>query len=207
MEQRIPTASRRFTEEEYLSMEEAAPTKHEFRNGEIIDMAGGSYWRGVIAANMIGRLLLRLDGKPCRPVGGDVSVRIPLRGHYCYPDVTIVCGQPVFDPPDRERTISNPQIIMEVSSPSTESADRKVKFSDYRTLQSLEEYFLVSQEKPEIESFYRQPDGIWAIGPTFSGMDQMMKFRSLGIEIPLPEVYAGVEFPKIEPLMPPAESR
>jgi Uma2 family endonuclease len=196
MEQPIPHKKTRFTVEEYLQMEEASQTKHEFRHGRIIDMAGGTMNHALIAGNIGGELRNRLKGKPCKTLGSDMRVRITGTPHYCYPDVTVVCGQPVFDPPDRQLTLINPQVVIEVISPSTAADDRADKFYDYIRIESLMEYFIVSHDRMRVDTFYRQKDGIWAIGPSFEGDNTIVKFRSLDIAIPMSEIYAGVEFPK-----------
>jgi Uma2 family endonuclease len=82
-----------------------------------------------------------------------------------------------------------------VASPSSEARDIGEKFDDYRQIPSLQEYFLVSQDRARVQSFYRQTDGVWAFGPSYVAMNQAVKFRTLGCEIPLTEIYAGVEFP------------
>ena len=188
-------APRAISELEYLRIEELADARHEFREGQIVAMAGDTYEHGIIANNLAGELRARLKGTPCQPLGSDVRVRIPEDGHYFYPDAMIVCGPPVFDPPDRRTAVSNPQVVIEVSSPSTEMDDRRETFRDYRRLNSLQEYILVSQDRPMVETFYRHPNGIWAIGPTYADLRQAVKFRTLEIEIPMREIYAGVTFP------------
>jgi Uma2 family endonuclease len=195
MEQLIPQLTSRMTEDDYLRMEEGANTKHEFRNGKIIDMAGATPAHVGIATNLAIEIGVRLKGKSCRIYGTDLRVRVNKSGSYCYPDLTVVCGPLEYARPDQQMTIVNPRIVIEVTSPSTEAIDRGGKFTDYRRIDSLEEYFLVSQERAEVETFYRQPDGVWAIGPTVVGQDQSVKFRSLGIEISLSEIYAGIELP------------
>jgi len=170
MEQLIPPQTRRVTVDEYLRMEEASETKHEFRDGRIIDVAGGTFAHGDIAANLIFQLKNQFKGNTCKAVGSDVRVRITRTPHYCYPDVTVICEPPIFDPPDKQTTITNPQVIIEVSSPSTLADDRKDKFYDYISIESLKEYILVAQDEARVDTFYRHTDGIWAIGPSAVGI-------------------------------------
>jgi len=176
-------------------MEEAAETRHEFWNGTIIDMAGSTTEHAAIATNLIVELGSRLKGKPCKPYGSDLRVRVDETGNYCYPDVTVICGPIEYARPDRRTVITNPQVVVEVASPSTEARDIGEKFDDYRQIPSLQEYFMVSQDRPRVQSFYRQSDGVWAFGPSYVAMNQAVKFRTLGFEIPMTEIYAGVEFP------------
>lgn len=194
MEQPIPHQVRRYSEAEYLRIEEASASKREFRNGLLVDMAGGTFEHGRIAANLLRFIGNRLEGKPCQAVGSDMRIRIAPTGNYLYPDVSIVCGPPVFDPPDRRTSIANPQVVIEVTSPSTESADRTDKFSDYMRVESLREYILIAQDRPRIDTFYRQSDGVWAIGTAVVRMDEALGFPSLGISIPLTEIYADIAF-------------
>jgi Uma2 family endonuclease len=195
MEQLIPQLTGRMTEDEYLRMEEAAETKHEFWNGQIIDMAGATVDHVTVATNFIIELGNRLKGKPCKAYNSDLRVRVKESGNYCYPDVTVVCGPVEYARPDRRTTITNPQVLIEVASPSTEARDIGEKFDDYREITSLQEYFLVSQDRTRVQSFYRQSDGVWAFGPSYTGLNQVVKFRSLAVEIPMTEIYAGVELP------------
>jgi Uma2 family endonuclease len=144
MEQLIPVPTRRVTEMEYLSMEELAQSKHEYRNGEVVGMACGTFIHGRIAANLLRRLGERLEGSPCQAVGSDVRVHLRTTRSYFYPDATVVCGSPIYEPPDRQLAISNPRMIVEVTTPSREADDRGEKFDDYRRIESLREYILVS---------------------------------------------------------------
>jgi Uma2 family endonuclease len=82
----------------------------------------------------------------------------------------VICEPPIFDPPDKQTTITNPQVIIEVSSPSTLADDRKDKFYDYISIESLKEYILVAQDEARVDTFYRHTDGIWAIGPSAVGI-------------------------------------
>jgi Uma2 family endonuclease len=131
-------------------------------------------------------------------VGSDLRVRALSSARYAYPDVAIICKPPEFDPQDKSQsTITNPRVIVEVLSPSTEKDDRGEKFARYILCPSLEEYVLITQHKPRVETFHRQGDGTWSFA-YFDGRESIGKLRSLGIELPLTEVYAGVEFPPEE---------
>ena len=103
----------------------------------------------------------------------------------------------MYDPPDRATTLVNPQIVVEVLSPVTASADVGEKFEDYMRIASLREYVLVAQDRPWARSFTRGPDGLWGIGPLVEGLDATLAFRSLSVEVPLAEVYAKVRFPSV----------
>jgi Uma2 family endonuclease len=195
MELTVPKpVARRYTVEEYFKLAESSPTKLEYRDGEIIDMAGGRFEHNQIATNISGSLWGRLLGSPCQPINSDQRSRAADH-RYCYPDVTIVCGQPQFDPADTSRmTLLNPQVLFEVLSPSTEATDRSEKLVRYINLRSMREYFLVAQDKARVESFVREADGSWSVGPVSEGLDSSVAVPSLGVAIPMQEIYANVKF-------------
>lgn len=189
----LPPEIHRFTVEEYLSLEQEATDKHEFHDGEILAMSGGSLEASLIAANTTREIGNALKGKPCRVAESNLRVRIPPRNRYLYPDALIFCGSPEFDPLDNKRhTILNPRVIIEVLSPSTEGYDRGDKFASYREIPSLQEYIMIAQDRVSVESWVRESDGNWSI-LTFAGLTAVAVVRSVGINIPMSEIYSGVE--------------
>jgi Uma2 family endonuclease len=191
----LPAEKRRYTIEEYLRLERDSSQKHEFHFGEILAMSGGTPEHSLIATNILGELRSRLKAGRCRVYDSNLRVCVSSTGQYVYPDGTVVCDPLQFDPNDlRRETVTNPRVIVEVLSPSTESYDRKAKFDAYRKIDSLEEYALVSLENPRIEVLLRQTDGSWAI-TVFTGMDSVAKLRSIQVDLPLAEAFAGVTFP------------
>lgn len=201
MKQAMPQQPRtnRCTVEEYFRLAEASPTKLEYKAGELIDMAGTSISHIDIASNLIRRLGNRLDGGPCRAMGSDLRVRTAA-DRYCYPDLSVICGEVELASNDpAQMTITNPSVLFEILSPSTESTDRGEKFFRYIRIPSLKEYFLVAQDKPRIESFVRQADGSWQVGAVVEGMDAVVRFESLKVEIPLGEIYDNVQFEEQPP--------
>jgi Uma2 family endonuclease len=201
----LPQADRRCTPEEYLRRERDSHTRHEYYHGEVFAMSGGTPEHSLTAANVIRALGNRLEGKPCRVYDSNLRVRVPRSTLYTYPDVSIVCGPLEFDPLDTSRqTVINPTMVVEVLSPSTESWDRGGKFDNYRLIDSLREYVLVRSDSARVESFLRQPDGRWlftvAVGP-----DAAAQLTSIQVELPLAEVYRGVELSEQpNPSQPPA---
>jgi Uma2 family endonuclease len=190
----LPAEKKRVTVEEYLRQEESALERHEFHDGEVLAMAGNSYDHSVIASNLnriIGNLL---QGKPCRPLNGNIRVSIPSISRYLYPDLVVFCDRARLDPADRSAgSILTPRVVIEVLSKSTEAYDRGKKFSYYREVESMREYVLVSQYSPTVETFFRQ-DRDWAFGSA-QGLETALTLKSLDISIPLREIYADVEFP------------
>lgn len=179
--------------QEYLRLAEESPTKLEFKSGQLIDMAGASLNHNRIGANILGELRNRLKGGPCEAIGGDTRVQA-AEDRFCYPDVTVVCGDPTFSEFDPGSTVTNPHVIFEVLSPSTEATDRGEKFFRYIRVQSLREYFLVNQNRPRVESFVRQSDGSWAVGRVVEGLSASLGIGSLDVEIPMAEIYEKVRF-------------
>jgi Uma2 family endonuclease len=189
----LPVEKTRYTIQEYLRFEEKATERHEFHDGEILAMSGGTYAHSRINMNVGGLLHARLKGHPCHPLDSNMRVRIPNRLRYLYPDTSILCDRPAFDPDDpKQTTITNPRLVVEVLSDSTESYDRGAKFELYRQIPSLHEYVLISQREPLVETFLRQPDGAWLFHAC-KGIEATVMLRSLEIKLPLTEIYAGVE--------------
>jgi Uma2 family endonuclease len=112
-------------------------------------------------------------------------------GLQTYPDVLVVCGEPAFADEHRDM-VTNPKLIVEVLSPTTESYDRGRKFESYRTIPSLEEYVLVSQERPHVERFLRQPEGTWLFAEA-AGLQEAVSLSSIGCRLSLETLYEGVE--------------
>jgi Uma2 family endonuclease len=186
---------RRMSIDEYLRFESDAERKHEYVDGEVLDMAGSTGEHSLITMNLGAELRTALKGKPCRVYDGNLRARIHNRPFYNYPDLQVICGGIEYDPDDdRNMSALNPRLIVEVLSPSTEAYTRGKKFRRYREIPSLREYVLVSQNEPVVETFYRQDDGTWALA-TFQGADATAQFRSIGATVPLGEIFAGITFP------------
>lgn len=185
---------RRYTLEEYFRIERDSSTKHEFRRGEIINMSGGSLEHSLIIANTIRAIGNRLEGSGCRVFDSNLRVRIAPKLRYAYPDATVICKDPQIDPDDPSRTtVINPRLVVEVLSPATELYDRGEKLRRYLELQSLQEYVMVAQAAPRIESLFRQQDGTWLLSVARK-LDATVRLRSMDIELHLREVYAGLTF-------------
>jgi Uma2 family endonuclease len=202
----LPTpASRRYTLAEYLAFEESTDAKNEFHDGEILAMSGASPEHALVTANMIMAVGNALRGKPCRVYSSDLKIGVSPSSRVYYPDASIICGAREYHPDDPgQRIVTNPRVIIEVLSATTEGYDRGSKFIQYRRLASLQEYLLISQTEPLIETFERQPDGKWLIAGMFAGIEARAAIRSVQIEIALSDVYAGVTYP---PPAPPPDPR
>lgn len=179
-----------YTPEEYLALEEKAEYRSEYDEGIITAMAGGSLNHARIIGN-IDRGFGEKMGKHCESITTEVKIRVESYRKFYYPDVFIFCGEPIFYQ-KRNDTIINPTLIVEVLSDSTEAKDRGEKMLAYRTLESLREYVLVSQDKPTVEQYIKIADGNWIHKATI-GLKSVIKFESIGIELILEEIYQRVE--------------
>jgi len=179
--------------DDYLLLEEAAQTKHEYLDGVIYDwqgvgprgMAGGSIAHNQISGNVFSSLRQQLKGGPCRVFIADVRLNLADRSAYFYPDVMVSCSES-----DRARTngISEPALIVEVLSGSTEDFDRGDKFASYRRFDSLQAYVLVSPEMRQIEVFTRD-DGWRESEPQRQGLIQL---GALGLQLDMNDVFEGI---------------
>lgn len=185
-------AHRFYTPEEYLELERAAPYKSEYYAGEIFAMAGASPAHNILVAGIIAALVFRLRGTPCTTLASDIKVAPSPASRFSYPDVTVFCGSPQFYD-EHQDVLLNPMLIVEVLSPSTEAYDRGAKFAQYRRLDSLREYVLVSQTEARIEVFTRGAEATWVLSEAV-GLDAMCSLPSLDIILPLSEIYERVEF-------------
>ena len=186
-----PQAQQHYTPEEYLALERQAQCKSEYYAGEIFAMAGASRWHNLIVANVIGELRSQLKGRPCTTYPSDMRVKVSPTGLYTYPDVTVVCGEARFED-NQQDTLLNPTLIVEVLSESTEAYDRGGKFAHYRKLTSLMEYVLITQTKPHIEHYLRQPDNRWLLSEADSVQDTL-QLPSIDCYLALAEVYDKVD--------------
>lgn len=188
---------------EYLELEDRATAKHEYHDGIIVAMAGGTLDHGTVATNISREVGNALKGKPCRAINSDVKLRVERFNRGYYPDGMIVCG-PVEHPAGDTKRLSvlNPTVIIEVLSDSTAEFDRGEKFDHYRTVPALREYVLVSQDEARVQVFERRDDGTWVFN-TCHGIDVMLRLNSVDVSVSLAEVYRDVTFdtvPAAEPI-------
>lgn len=185
-------AQPRLSPEQYLEIERPAEFKSEYYNGHMYAMPGGSYKHARVIANLTATLYPGLKGGPCTVSSSDLRLRVTPNGLYTYPDMTVVCGAPQFVDGQKD-TLVNPVLIAEVLSPSTEAYDRGWKFSQYRKIESLQAYALVSQTEPRIEVFRRQPSGDWLLSESV-GLEAVCRLDSLNCTIALADVYDRIAF-------------
>lgn len=174
---------------EYLAFEEASEEKHEWINGYVFAMAGGTPRHAQIAMNVGSQLKAQLDVHGCRVFSSDLRVRIQETTRRTYPDVTVVCGPLAKDPTDRN-AITNPTLIVEVLSDSTEASDRGDKWRHYRMLPSLQSYVLINTREPLVEVFIRNGSS-WSLSDAGPG-----ELAALGLhdaKLDVDALYAGVD--------------
>lgn len=183
----LVSARQKFSFDDYLALEEISAAKHEFLDGHVWAMAGGTPEHGAVTANIIVLLGTQLRDRPCRVFTSDVRIRVEATGLATYPDVSVVCGRMHTDPQDRTgATVVNPAVVVEVLSPSTEDYDRGEKLAHYKQIPSLQEIVLVAHEEPRIEVWRRAGDG-WTL-QAISG-DGAGSLEAVGCELPIREIY------------------
>lgn len=172
---------------EYLAEERASETKHEYVNGEIFAMAGGSPEHARLAFDLGFLLKSAFGGRACVVYSSDARVRIEATGRATYPDLTVVCGklETSADDPD---AITNPTVLVEVLSPTTASSDRENKWAHYRRIPGLQAYVLVSQDEPRIESFRR--DGARWIYEE-AGPGESLRIGGVEVDVSVDALYAS----------------
>lgn len=185
---------RRYTLEEYLELDRTSEERLEFWDGEIFCMSGGSEHHYEIETNIVTFLKTSLRARGCRVYTGNVRVKVPSAPPYRYADVSALCDEAaVFEEIGGADALVNPQLLVEVLSPSTENYDRVKKFTHYKSIPTLREYLLVEQQRPHVTRLYKQDDGTW-IHTEINDLKSTLTLSSLGCELPLTEIYAGVSF-------------
>ena len=152
----------RYTYQDYVSLEEESSTRHEFLAGEIVAMAGGTPEHAAMAAEVIGQLREQIRGGSCRVFTSDLGVRVKATGLATYPDASVVCG-PTERDPDKKTNVTNPRVIVEVTSDSTEDYDHGEKLTHYKQIPSLEAIVIVSHREARVDVWSRPPDSpLWS---------------------------------------------
>ena len=183
----------RLADLEYLARERTAGCKSEFFEGEVFAMSGGSLAHSLIATNLAAEFRRALRDRSCTPFNSDLRLKVEATGLFTYPDLSVICGPAKFVD-DEHDTVTNPTVLAEVLSDSTESYDRGAKFRNYVQIPTLREYLLVSQREPRIELFARQEEGGPWVWREAVGLDATLELPCLQVRIALAEVFAKVPF-------------
>ena len=176
-----------YSENDYLAYEAQSPVRHEYIAGEIFAMTGASIRHNVIALNLASALRTHLKGTPCRALIEGVKLRLRKEQSYFYPDVMVTCEDRLQELDSQQQIVEAPLVVIEILSPTTEATDRREKLRAYRTLPSLKEYLLVSQEQAQVEIYRRRGDIGWDI-ITYEPGDTV-EIASLEIKLGMAEIY------------------
>lgn len=181
----------RFSLAEYLALEETAQHRSEFYRGEIVAIPGGSINHNRVAGNLAFGLSAALRGKPCEIFIAGLRLLVKKHQFYTYPDLMVVCGDLEFVQ-GRNDTITNPVLIIEVLSPSTEAYDRGKKFEFNRSIEGFQEYVLVDQQRMHIERYRPLGLGRWEL-TTLDATDEVLSLTSVGVDLTLASIYERVD--------------
>lgn len=189
----VKTGKKNITFEEYLDLEEKAESKNEYLNGEIVAMSGGTPNHSMISMN-VGTAInnaLRKNNKRCQVFDSNLKVYFEKVNVGAYPDVLVICQELEYHK-DRKDVITNPLLIIEVLSNSTEDYDRGKKFQHYRSLPSFKEYVLIAQYEPKVESWYKMEENVWRISNAIK-LEASIPLYSIECEISLEDIYYLIE--------------
>ncbi|MFB2970019.1 Uma2 family endonuclease [Aerosakkonema sp. BLCC-F183] len=190
------TEKRYYTREEYLALEETAEYKSEYHDGEIVPMTGGTTNHNKIAGNLFAHLKFALRGRNYELFIADVRLWVPRYRKYFYPDLMIIQAEPVYEGAGTT-TVTNPSLIVEVLSNSTRSYDKGDKFDYYRSIPEFREYILIDQYKFHIEQLVKTSEGKWLL-TYYESADGVLALDSVDFQIPLSDIYEGVNFEIVE---------
>jgi Uma2 family endonuclease len=181
------SASRRhYTLADYLGVEEMSNVRHELLDGQIFAIAGGTPEHAALSAAALVLLGGKLRGGPCRPYSADLRIRVLATGLATYPDAAVICGEVERDPSSPTH-VTNPRVIVEVLSPSTEAYDRGEKREHYQQIEALREYVLIAQDRRRVEVFVRRDEGAWEHRVHASG--DAVELPSLGLTFAVDELF------------------
>ena len=180
------------TPEEYLAAERLSETRSEYLDGGVYPMTGATANLIRIVSNVTTELNIQLRGRRCDVFPIDMKVYLPDSRKFFYPDITVACGELQYHD-DRRDIITNPVLVIEVLSPSTEAFDRGAKFQAYRTIESLKEYLLVAQNSPLVEQYVKNDDGSWSLTEA-AGLESSLALPSVECSLNLGAVYDKVDF-------------
>jgi len=179
----------RYTYADYVALEQSSPTKHEFLDGEIYAMAGGSEEHSALAAEVLRLLGNAIGTRPCRVHTSDLRIYVEAGGLATFPDGSVICGPLRQHAPSPKATALNPHVLLEVTSDSSEEYDTGAKLEHYRTIPSLHEYIVVSHRERRVTVHGRSTDGAWRSCQAISG--GRVRVESLDVELDVNEVYRG----------------
>jgi Uma2 family endonuclease len=184
---------RYYTLEEYLALEQTSEARYEYWQGEVFAMSGASPAHVQIQINLITLLRTQLRGRPCRIFSSDMRLKVPSRPPYRYPDLSALCGEPRFELIGGLEVLTNPTLIVEILSPTTEAFDRGDKFTYYKSVPSFSEYLLIAQHRPHVGQYIKQSAEVWSYREC-NEISATLYVPSLECLLMLTELYQDVPF-------------
>ena len=183
----------RYTLEEYFALERTSEGKYEYWQGEVFAMSGASPAHAQIQVNLITLLRSQLRGRPCRIFPSDIRLKVPSLPPYRYPDLSALCGEPVFETLGGLDVLTNPTLIVEILSPTTEAFDRGDKFTHYKSISSFSEYLLMAQHRPHVGQYVKQSAEVWSY-QEYNDLSASLYVHALECRLVLEELYQDVIF-------------
>jgi Uma2 family endonuclease len=181
-----------YTLEEYFALEQASEARFEYWDGEILCMSGGTDRHYIISENLHVKLARLLEGRNCRPFSGTVPIHTSSFPPYRYPDLSVVCGQPLFVNHSGIDALTNPVLVVEVLSPSMDQLDKGAKRTAYQKVSSVREYLIVAQDAPHVTQYLRR--GRQWIRKDFGDLHAMMELPSIKSQLRIGDIYEGIVF-------------
>ena len=185
----------KYTIEEYVELLKTSEERFEYFDGEIFSMAGGKFAHSAIASNVQFALRKQLTNRPCHVLQGDLALKVPAAPPFRFPDVSVVCGKPILQDFQGIDLLVNPIVIVEVLSDSTSSYDLNEKFAAYQSIESFQEYLVISQKRAHVIHHIKQPNGRW-LRQDIIGVESSVQLESIKITLTLQEIYESVNFPE-----------
>ena len=179
-----------FTREQYFMLEDFIEEKHEFYQGDIFAISGGTFNHAAIGANIVTTFKIKLRGKCCQPTNSDMRIETPT-GLITYPDAAVFCGQPELT--ENKCCLLNPVVIVEVLTPSTRPHDENGKFALYRAITTFQDYLLIDSEKVFIQHFHKINHNEWILRDYFK-LNEAIYLGSIQETIHLHEIYDGIQY-------------
>ncbi len=186
--------NQKYSLDEYLELEKSSEEKFEYWDGHVWSMSGASPVHERVVSNSIFHLRTIL-GRKCSVFGSNLKVKVPDYQPYRYPDLTVYCGEGIYETMGGLEVLTNPQMIIEVLSPSTEGFDRGEKFTYYKSIPSLVEYLLIATLRPHVTQFVKQSENEW-IQREALGLEEKLIVSTFGVELSLSEIYLDIDFPE-----------
>lgn len=189
----IANLKQRYTLEEYFDLEMRSEERYEYWNGEVFNMSGVSEAHAEIEINIAFQLRSRFTDRRCRIFPANIRLKVPSMPPYRYGDLLALCGEARFEKIGGVDALTNPSLIVEILSDSTEAYDRGDKFTHYKSIPSFSEYLLVAQHRPHVTQFVKQADNSWAYNE-FNSLEDSLQLPSLDCVLALSEIYQNVSF-------------